>query len=120
MAHQLVCAVTYLHDEGIVHHDFAGRFKRIDISSASINQSKLFGVVPYTNPIRFDIQKRNKSNEKGNIYSIECDVSLVVNILRGCRAKSHEEKCLSEEYINKCWDEVPGNRPNINQVVNKS
>ncbi|GBC47673.2 kinase-like domain-containing protein [Rhizophagus irregularis DAOM 181602=DAOM 197198] len=115
MAYQLACAVSCLHNEGIVHRDLHsnnilvhqktikladfGLSKRIGASSNF--QSKLFGMVPYVDP-------------KCEQY----DVGLALEISQGLRESIVPET--SENYINiytKCWDGEPDNRPTIFQVV---
>ncbi|CAB4415366.1 unnamed protein product [Rhizophagus irregularis] len=82
-AYQLACAVSCLHNEGIVHCDLHsgnvlvhqniiklsdfGLSKRIE--SSSNTQSKLFGIIPYVDPKRFSEQIFSL-NEKSDIYSV--------------------------------------------------
>ncbi|GBC06041.1 hypothetical protein RclHR1_06590001 [Rhizophagus clarus] len=91
LAYQLACAVSCLHNEGIVHRDLHsgnvlvhqniiklsdfGLSKRIE--SSSNTQSKLFGIIPYVDPKRFSGRRKNKNqtqiyslNEKSDVYSI--------------------------------------------------
>ncbi|GBC22426.2 kinase-like domain-containing protein [Rhizophagus irregularis DAOM 181602=DAOM 197198] len=115
MAYQLSCAVSCLHNEGIVHRDLHscnillrnntikladfGLSKRIGASSNF--QSKLFGIVPYVDPKSF-----------GEQY----DIGLALDISQG-----HRETVVPDtpdEYVKiytKCWDGEPDNRPTIYQ-----
>ncbi|CAB4380981.1 unnamed protein product [Rhizophagus irregularis] len=92
MAFQLACAVSCMHDEGIIHCDLHsgnilvhqntikladfGLSKRIE--SSSNFQSKLFGMVPYVDPKTFNRRKNNNNqttqiyslNEKSDVYSV--------------------------------------------------
>ncbi|CAI2165718.1 8296_t:CDS:2 [Funneliformis geosporum] len=88
LASQLACAVSCLHDEGIVHRDLHsgnilihqgvikladfGLSKRIE---AATNQLKVFSVIPYVDPKSFIRKYDNTSqqyrlNEKSDVYSV--------------------------------------------------
>ncbi|GBC22434.2 kinase-like domain-containing protein [Rhizophagus irregularis DAOM 181602=DAOM 197198] len=91
MAYQLSCAISCLHNEGIVHRDLHSRnilvrnnvIKLADfglskrIGASSNFQSKLFEMVPYVDPKSFSRRRSNNQsiqmyslNEKSDIYSL--------------------------------------------------
>ncbi|CAI2177648.1 16690_t:CDS:2 [Funneliformis geosporum] len=111
-AYQLANAVSYLHEEGIVHHDLVADFelsKRIE--EATKKHSEVFGVLPYVDPKRFNRQWKYDNilqpytlNEKSDVYSIsvllwkissdrllfyvesvEYNITLAIDILQGLR-----------------------------------
>ncbi|GBC32623.2 kinase-like domain-containing protein [Rhizophagus irregularis DAOM 181602=DAOM 197198] len=116
-AYQLACAVSCLHNEGIVHCDLHsgnvlvhqniiklsdfGLSKRIE--SSSNTQSKLFGIIPYVDPKRF---------------SKQYDIDLALEISQGLREELIPDT--PEDYVNiytECWNGEPDKRPTINQIV---
>ncbi|CAI2187955.1 9260_t:CDS:2 [Funneliformis geosporum] len=87
----MASAVSYLHEEGIVHRDLHsnnilihqhvikladfGLSKRIE--EATKKYSDVFGVLPYVDPKRYDEQRKNDNtfqpytlNEKSDVYSV--------------------------------------------------
>ncbi|GBB91177.1 hypothetical protein RclHR1_18310005 [Rhizophagus clarus] len=86
LAFQLSCAVSYLHDERIVHRDLHSNNvlihqNIIKLSDFGISkkiddpQSKSFGMIPYIDPKSFNLQEDNRLrtyllNEKSDIYSV--------------------------------------------------
>ncbi|POG69206.1 kinase-like domain-containing protein, partial [Rhizophagus irregularis DAOM 181602=DAOM 197198] len=153
MAHQLACAVLCLHDEGIVHNDLNssnilvhqhdikladfGLSKRLDESSRL--QSKVFGVIPYTDPKKFSKRGTHKSNEKSDVYSVGVllweissgrkpfyiedepyDIDLVMEISGGLRETIVPNT--PTDYVKlyeECWDSEPSKRPNMEEVVKR-
>ncbi|RGB40293.1 kinase-like domain-containing protein [Rhizophagus diaphanus] len=136
LAYQLACAVSCLHDEGIVHRDLHpnnilvhqntikladfGLSKRIE--EAPNSQSKLYGIIPYIDPKRFNRRKNSNTvqlytlNEKSEQY----DIDLAVEISQGLREKIIPGT--PENYVKiytHCWNGEPENRPTINQVVDE-
>ncbi|RIA94295.1 kinase-like domain-containing protein [Glomus cerebriforme] len=115
LAHQLACAVSYLHDEGIMHHYLHSKNVLVHQSIIKLNfglskriQSKLFEMIPYADPKLFN-RKRNSNNQlqyslnkKSDVYSIgtllweissgkppfcneSYDIGLAMEILQGLR-----------------------------------
>ncbi|GBC14265.2 kinase-like domain-containing protein [Rhizophagus irregularis DAOM 181602=DAOM 197198] len=88
LAYQLVCAISCLHDEGIIHRDLhsdniivhQNNIKLVDfglskrIKEICKHQTDLFGLVPYTDPKRFTGSNKLTQpyllNKKSDVYSI--------------------------------------------------
>ncbi|GES98820.1 kinase-like domain-containing protein [Rhizophagus clarus] len=148
LASQLASAVEFLHDNDIIHRDLHGNnvlihqknVKLTDfglskrIVEASSNTSKLLGVIPYMDPMKFNNQNY-KLNKKSDVYSVgillwqissgrkpfhkvDYDLSLTLSILKGKREEIIGETPV--EYSNlyrECWKYEPDERPNIQEVV---
>ncbi|EXX62554.1 Cdc15p [Rhizophagus irregularis DAOM 197198w] len=118
IAYQLSCAVSCLHDEGIIHRDLHpgnilvhrntikvadfGLSKRIELAS---KQSRL-GIIPYI------------SSGQSPFSTKEYDIDLAIEILQGLRESPIPDT--SENYIKlytDCWNNEPNSRPTIGQVV---
>ncbi|GBC04676.1 hypothetical protein RclHR1_05800003 [Rhizophagus clarus] len=154
MALQLACAILCLHDKEIIHcnlhsknvlvhqniiklADF-GLSKRIEESSNLQPSTKLFEMIPYTDPKNFGNQNY-ELNKKSDIYSIGVllweissgkppfytegkpyDICLAINISQGLREKPilNTPKDYANIYTD-CWNNEPDSRLPINQVVSK-
>ncbi|CAI2161833.1 17637_t:CDS:2 [Funneliformis geosporum] len=132
-----------LHHSNIKLADF-GLSKRI--KEASNIQSKLFGVIPYTDPKWFNRRhniinptKNGTLDEKSDVYSVgvllweissghppfytkneQYDVSLALEILQGLRETivPNTPNEYAKLYID-CWDGKPENRPSMCKVVER-
>ncbi|CAI2175114.1 11052_t:CDS:2 [Funneliformis geosporum] len=138
LAYQLACAVSCLHDERIVHRDLhsgnilihQGIIKLADfglskrIEAATKQQSKLFGIIPYIDPKRFDRRiKSDTLNEKSDVYSVGVllwEISSAIEITGGLREKVVPGT--PEDYVNiytACWDKEPDYRPTMSKVADR-
>ncbi|CAB5376874.1 unnamed protein product [Rhizophagus irregularis] len=122
-AYQLACAVSCLHNEGIVHRDLHsgnvlvhrniikisdfGLSKRIE--SSSNTQSKLFGIIPYVDPKKFNGQRENQTSTQ--VFSLN-----EKKISQGLREEPVPDT--PKDYVEiytECWNGEPDKRPTINQ-----
>ncbi|CAI2196923.1 144_t:CDS:2, partial [Funneliformis geosporum] len=145
---QLKNAVSYLHEEGIVHRDLHsnnilihqhsikladfGLSKRIE--EATKKYSEVFGVLPYVDPKRLYRQRKNEIasqqytlNEKSDVYSVGVLLWEISSGRPPFYVKGEEYDVslaidilqgLRESVIPECWDGEPENRPDMNKVVN--
>ncbi|CAI2191457.1 7077_t:CDS:2, partial [Funneliformis geosporum] len=124
-----------VHQDSIKLTDF-GLSKRVE--EVTSNHLNFFGVIPYIDPKRFNIQTYTL-NTKSDVYSVgillweissgcppfytegeKYDVSLAVKISGGLRETTIPDT--PEDYVklyNECWDSEPDNRPAMYQVVDK-
>ncbi|CAB4388466.1 unnamed protein product [Rhizophagus irregularis] len=105
-AYQLACAVSCLHNEGIVHRDLHSVFplnEKSDIYSIGV----LFWEISSGQPPFYS---------KGEQY----DIDLALEISQGLREEPVPDtpEDLVEIYT-ECWNGEPDKRPNINQVVER-
>ncbi|GBC47189.2 kinase-like domain-containing protein [Rhizophagus irregularis DAOM 181602=DAOM 197198] len=130
-AFQLANAISFLHDEGIVHRDLHsnsilvhkdtikladfGLSKRIDESSNI--QSKIFGM---SDVYSIGVLLWEISSGRPPFCNEPYDVGLAMEILHGLREKPIPNT--PDDYTKlytDCWNNEPDNRPTINQVVAK-
>ncbi|GBC32767.2 hypothetical protein RIR_jg12164.t1 [Rhizophagus irregularis DAOM 181602=DAOM 197198] len=100
LAYQLACAVSCIHNEGIVHRDLHSG--NVLVHQNTIKLSDFGGQPPFYT--------------EGEQY----DVDLAIEISQGLREEPIPNT--PEDYIKiytECWNGEPDNRPTINQVVER-
>ncbi|UZO08229.1 uncharacterized protein OCT59_028487 [Rhizophagus irregularis] len=149
LAYQIVCAVSNLHEKGIVHGDLhsgnvlihqntveladfglSNRMKKVS------EQQTRFDTALYTDP-KGSTTQQYSLNEKNDVCGIgmilweissgqppfkleSCDGNSNLEILQDYRETIVSDTPI--DYSNlfiECWDGEPNNRPSMNQVVNK-
>ncbi|CAB5335379.1 unnamed protein product [Rhizophagus irregularis] len=112
MAYQLVCAVSCLHNEGIVHSDLHSNNILVNqniVKLANFGLSKSIGVLLW-----------EISSDRPPFYTEDeqYDISLIYEITQGLREKPIPDTSIA--YINlytDCWNEEPDNRPTMSELV---
>ncbi|CAB5302771.1 unnamed protein product [Rhizophagus irregularis] len=102
LAYQLVCAISCLHDEGIIHRD---------LHSDNIIKSDVYSI----GVLLWEI-----SSGKLPFEDESYDAGLVMRILQGYRETivPNTPSDYSKLYT-ECWNSEPDNRPTMDQVVVK-
>ncbi|PKY51675.1 kinase-like protein [Rhizophagus irregularis] len=149
LAYQLSSAVSYLHDEGIMHLDLHSKnilihqnsIKLADfglsrrVNDVSEAHSGIYGVLAYIDPQKLD-DNMYRLNKKSDIYSIGVllweissgrppfekvnQILLPANIIEGVREKIIPDTPeVYKNIITECWDCDPDNRPEIKQVADR-
>ncbi|GES98810.1 kinase-like domain-containing protein [Rhizophagus clarus] len=143
LAYLIVCAVSHLHEKGIVHGDLhsgnvlihkntieLANFKRTKKVSG---QQKKFDTVPYTDPKKFTIQQY-PLNKKSDVYSIGMILWEISSGKPPFKLETYNDKLsmkISQGYresivpdtpadysnlYSECWNSEPNNRPSMSQV----
>ncbi|GBC06908.1 hypothetical protein RclHR1_07130007 [Rhizophagus clarus] len=146
LAYQLTCAVSYLHDKGILYYGLhpdnilihQNTIKLTVFGLSMRNNNQKSDLICYIEPkILNNSMKPYPLNEKSDVYSLGVilweitsgqppfknetyDDNLIMKILQGYRETIVSNTPLDYSILYaECWDEDPNSRPEMNQVVSK-
>uniref|UniRef100_U9SHU8 Protein kinase domain-containing protein n=1 Tax=Rhizophagus irregularis (strain DAOM 181602 / DAOM 197198 / MUCL 43194) TaxID=747089 RepID=U9SHU8_RHIID len=146
LALQLAKAVSYLHDNDIIHRDLQANEilihqKSIKLAAFGLpsvvtkDTLSLFDTIPYMDPINFDCIENCELDKRSNVYSIGVllwqitsgrkpfyterpDVELAKAIFRGRREETVMGTPMEYSRLYKeCWNHEPNKRPDMKRIV---